>query len=131
MSRCALWALVCGGLLACDPSGSTPGLRGPCSTPSGEPLGCDEQPIETAEDACWKLVSCGAIPVANPDDDPDCCFDYTRCIDELGELEQLGHDFALACIEGATCDQLRWRGSPDRPTRNRAEMPACLQHGDS
>jgi hypothetical protein len=115
---------------SCGGDASDPGVRGPCDEAGGGTLGCAPPVIESVEDACWRLVECGAIPVANPEDDPNCCFDWAECVDELGELPSYRLDFTLACIAAAPCSELIWRGSPSRPTRNEEEFPPCLQHGD-
>jgi hypothetical protein len=116
-------------LSACDVDAHRAGYRGECGNAGGTLLGCDDAPIETPEDACWRLVECGAIPVQNPEDQPRCCFDWARCVEELSELPEWRQAFTLACIEASTCDQLKW-SNPDRPTNNDLELPSCLQYGD-
>ena len=118
----ALVAAACG----VDSDRSTPGLRGPCGSAGGPLSECEGTPIVSAEDACWRLVECGAIPVANPEDDPGCCFDWARCVDYVEELPDLDFEVALTCIEHAPCDHLTAGGSPDR-TNGR---PPCLEQGD-
>jgi hypothetical protein len=116
-------------LAACSIDGSTPGVRDRCASAGG--LGtCDLTPVDDPESACWRLVECGVIPVANPDDEPDCCFDWATCVNFIEDLPDDRYDFTLPCVEAATCDELRFRGSPDRPSRSREDMPECLQHGD-
>lgn len=115
--------------LACGHDGPDPGVRGPCDQPGGSTLGCTPAAIATPEDACWRMVECGAIPVANPESDPECCFDWADCVEELDELPAAQLELALACVAAAPCSELLLPGSPDRPTRNDEELPACLQHG--
>jgi hypothetical protein len=114
-------------MTGCGHEGPDPGVRDACET-GGATLGCAETPIETIEDACWRLVECGAIPVANPASEPECCFDWADCVQELDEMESSHVELALACVEAAPCSELLLPGSPDRPTRDDAELPACLQH---
>lgn len=125
--RCALATLAAllFGTAACGNDGPKPGVRGNCATARGPLLECDPVPLSGAEDACWRLVQCGAIPVANPESEPGCCFDWAACVDYVEALPDQRFELALACIEAAACDDLKSRGSPDRPT----DLPACLEHG--
>ena len=116
-------ALVCAG---CSADESTPGVRSVCAEPSG-PLGeCAAMPLASADEACWRLVECGAIPVANPEDEPDCCFDWAECVEYIEELPDPQYELSLACIESASCEALRAGGSPDRTN----DLPPCLEYSD-
>jgi hypothetical protein len=101
----------------CDYEGPKPGVQGICSMAAGTPLGCDDAPIETADQACSKLVACNVIPVDDPN--PDGAFDYPDCIDAINSLEDFRFDFTLACIEASSCDELNSTGPP-----------LCFEHGD-
>jgi hypothetical protein len=125
--RVVLMALVA--LAAsCDFEGSKPGVRGECSAYPGGPLQeCERVEVVSPEDACWRLVECGAIPVVNPEAEPDCCFDWARCVGYLEDLSDPQLELALACVEVSPCDSLKWNGSPNRPND---ELPPCLAQGD-
>jgi hypothetical protein len=112
-------------VLACGTDDPRPGLRGTCGHGGGTLLGCEPEPVVDAESACWRLVDCGVIPVRNEDR-----FDWSRCVRFIEGLTAERYDFALACVEHAHCDDLWFPGSPDRPTTNRRDFPACLNFGD-
>lgn len=88
------------------------GVQGACFTPTGTPLGCDDAPIETTADACDKLVACGIVPV-----DREMGGDYGDCLRVIDELERFQYEFALACIEASTCEEL-------------ASTSTCVEHGE-
>lgn len=124
----ALVASACGAISAsaCGTDEQTPGFRGPCAEPGG-PFGeCPLTSVTSADEACWRLVECGVIPVANPEEQPDCCFDWARCVDFVEELPEAQFELTLACVESNTCEALRARGSPDRTQ----DLPPCLDQGD-
>jgi hypothetical protein len=112
---------------ACDIEGSKPGVRSQCAVGAGPLEQCERVELLSPEDACWRLVECGSIPVANPEAEPDCCFDWARCVDYLEELPDPQLEQSLACLEVAPCDSLKWNGSPNRPND---ELPPCLAQGD-
>jgi hypothetical protein len=128
MSRpCALAtlaALVVGGP-ACGNDASKSEARRVCVNAAGPLLECDPVPLAGAEDACWRLVQCGAIPVTNPESDPDRGFDWSACVDAIEALPDQRFELALSCIEAASCDELKSRGARARPT----DPPACLEAG--
>lgn len=113
--------------LACSFDDSAPGLRDQCATTVGQPF-CLVDPIESAEDACWRLVSCGSIPVASPEDQN--YFDQPTCEAFLQRVSNHRFQIALACIETSTCDQLRFRDGSSHPSTNQERMPLCLEYGD-
>ena len=103
-----------------------PGVRGPCAVSAGPLSECEREPIECAEDACWRLVDCGALAVNRPDEDEDCGFcDWRSCVAFVEDLPDGQYDLALNCVEAATCDQLKAPGSPEDP-----DPPPCLEQGD-
>jgi hypothetical protein len=104
------WVAVSG----CSFDGPKPGIQDVCSTASGRPLGCESVPIDTAEDACAKLAACGAIPIEDPNPDAP---DFPDCVDNINSLDDFRFEFALACVEVSTCDEL-------------VSTPSCFEHGD-
>lgn len=125
LRSCLASAAAALALAGCDFDDGTHGLRATCAEPSGSALDCERPAIETAEDACWKMVACGAIPI-----DESGSFDWPRCVSYIRGLESFRRDFSLACVEHAPCHELVFSGSPDSPSRNPENFPACLQHGD-
>ena len=92
--------VIAGSLLfGCGDDGPTPGVRGPCGYAEGGGLDCEDEPIESAIDACWKMVNCGVIPVANPNDDENCCLDWAHCVEEIESLDDYNQGLVLSCIE--------------------------------
>lgn len=91
-----------------------PGVQEPCFTPTGTPLGCESGPIRTAMDACDRLVDCGVIPI---DQEDEMAFDYGRCLEVIDDLERFQYEFALACIEASSCEEL-------------ASTSTCVEHGE-
>lgn len=113
--------LVALSLAACDDTGSHDGARGPCAA-GGQVLddrSCFE--VETTEDACWKLVECGVIPLdhENPDG-----VDWGRCVNRLESYDDDAAATAIACVDLASCDQLTVNDSPANPY----EWPDCLEY---
>lgn len=108
---------------ACDGTdGRLQGVREPCATASGTLLDCDDAPIRTEEEACFRLVHCGAITLNS---DEDWVFDWDRCVRTFEQLEDFRYELALACVQYASCDDLKTDNSP----RN-SEPPLCLDFGD-
>ncbi len=118
-------------LSACSFDGTEPGTTGLCATSVGQPL-CEQPPIERSQEACAKLVDCGSIPVAPPDDvdNPGSYFTYSTCVDRLDALDSHRQSIAFHCIATSTCDELRFRGGPEEPRNNPSNMPPCLEYGD-
>ena len=123
-------AAVLGTMVACGGDGSTPGVRSECAAFGGAGLDCEDMPIESSVDACFKLVGCGAIPLENPTDNSDCCLDWAFCVRELERLDDFNRDFVFACIEASSCDELKTDRSPEGPGRGEQGLPLCLQHGN-
>jgi len=112
--RLALCAIAAAVLSACDHDGVLDGTRGPCAA-GGQVLG-DCPVVETAEDACWKLVQCAVLPV---DDEQDPYRrDWGTCVDRIEEMRALDAEVAIACVDAASCDQL---ATGD-------EWPDCLEY---
>ncbi|MCP4448828.1 MAG: hypothetical protein GY811_26365 [Myxococcales bacterium] len=73
-----------------------------CAATSGVPL-CPGEKIESPEDACWKFIQCGSIPVASPEEES--YFDYANCLAHFDSIGEHRSDLSMACIEVSTCDQ--------------------------
>jgi hypothetical protein len=115
--RCWLAAAAATLLAACD---GTDGTRGPC-TAGGQILddgSCFD--VETVDDACWKLVECGVLPLDHVDEGG---IDWGRCVGHLEGMRAHDRELALACVDAASCDQLIVNDSPDNPY----EWPDCLE----
>lgn len=92
-----LAGLAATALASCD---GELGVRGPCATPTGSIEGCVPQAIETADDACWKLVDCGVLRV-NSDG-----YDWADCVERIEEYPAERQQLTLSCIEAASCVEL-------------------------
>ena len=129
----AAFGLLISLTLSCNPDGSAPGAASACTSVAGDLIGdgpaCASS-LETPQDGCWHLVECGVIPVANPEDDANCCFDMPTCVRRLERMDPEQLDDVLLCISHSSCDELVFPGSPDRPRRDEQSMPACLQLGN-
>lgn len=125
----AALALLALSATSCEIDGATQGVSEQCATGNGSLLDCDDQSIESAEDACWRLVRCAAIPLANSDEEPNAFFDWARCVRHIDRLSDELYDATLACVEAATCDDLKARNAPE-PYRGDLDLPLCLQHDD-
>ncbi len=111
-----LAAVAATALASCD---GDMGVRGPCANPTGSIVGCEPEPIETADDACWKLVACGVIPFENPPDpDNDDRRGWAECIRDIEDLPAEREQLVLACVEAATCIDLLTGQSPLRYDEN-------------
>ena len=118
MRRClaAAAALALFAFAGCD---GTDGTRGPCAA-GGQVLDDPScQAVETVEDACWKLVECGVLPLDSEDGN-----DWGDCVDELEFMRAHNRELALVCVDTASCDQLAVRGSPNPGF---GEWPDCLE----
>jgi hypothetical protein len=125
MMRGAVAAALLALAVGCRGSGPEPGVRDTCGAPGG-PVGvCTADEIDSAEDACWKMVECGALAVARPDDQGDCGFcDWASCVAYVDALSDDQFELALDCVAAAPCDELKGPGSPDDP-----DPPPCLAQG--
>lgn len=72
--------------------------------------------IVTPEQACWRMVDCGAIPLHR---EGQYDFDWSRCIDTIWDTGDVQERLIIACIGAATCDQLK------------AQTGACFAYGDN
>ena len=88
-----------------------PPTRAPRGTPPGPVVGCEPEPVETPEDACWKLVNCGSILLHEPEgEDP---YTWGDCVDQLSRRTGSELDFILSCVQTSTCDELVPQYYPD------------------
>ncbi len=101
-------------------NGRLQGTREPCATASGTLLGCDDTTIDNQQEACFRLVHCGAIPLHS---DEGFVFDWDACVRTMESLQEYRYQLALSCIESATCDELK-----DDSLRN-PDRPLCLDFG--
>jgi hypothetical protein len=111
----------------CSSDANTLGARGSCAY-GGVLTDCPDA-ARTAEAACWRLVDCGAIPVAyeSPDNPGDRRFDWGACVDFLEGQTADRRRVMIQCVAASICDELRAPGSPESP--NPAEV-RCLRLGD-
>src|SRR5262245_13656115 len=103
----ATLSLLLSGVSACAVDGPKPTAGERCTAVGASLLECGPAPLTGAEDTCWRLVDCGAIPVANADSDPTCCFDWAACVEHIEDLPDEQFEAALACIEAAACRDLQ------------------------
>ena len=114
--------LVLLSLCACSAGDDTStGAHAKCSE-GGAINSCDTD-VVTAQDACWKLVDCGAIPVSS---DKDGRFDWGACVDTIEGTIDVGQQLTIACIGASSCDALKVEGSPDQPNPHQI---SCLNLG--
>ena len=111
-------------LAACGDDEPTPGARSECAA-GGELNDCPDSE-RTPEDACWRLVECGAIGIKGKDDNQ---FNWARCVDMLDGVTSDYRKLAIDCIAASTCDQLRVDGSPNQPNTNQLYC-ITLAYGD-
>jgi len=82
---------------------TTDGAHAQC-TFGGELTDCPDA-ARTPEDACWRLVDCGRIPV-DDESDPN-AFDWGTCVDGLSRLTTDRRQLVLSCVAASSCDELR------------------------
>lgn len=115
MRRC-LAAVAALALAGCE---GTDGTRGPCAA-GGQILDDPSCDVESVEDACWKLVQCGVLPLEGEEEGDA---DWGRCLDRLEDMRAHNRELALVCVESASCDELIVNDSPNNPY----EWPDCLE----
>jgi hypothetical protein len=106
--------------VGCDDEGAVQGQRGACADSTRAFVGCEDEPIETPEDACWRLVECGVIPLSIEEG-----YDWGACVRQIERLSAEEGDFALRCVEAASCDDLLLFQSPTNPWGDRL----CFEFG--
>jgi hypothetical protein len=127
MRKTVALSVLCGLVASCSYDGSHQGARSACA---GGQLECVSESLESAEDVCWRLVECGAIPLTNPEGSENCCIDWDACTNYVASFEANDFAFVSACVEISSCDELKARRSPTRPPASSEELPLCLQYGD-
>lgn len=101
-----LASIVLAALIACSASDDVYlGSRANCEF--GGTLTDCENAGRTVQDACWRLVDCGAIVLHHETNDN--VFDWDRCVDELETTTEDRRRVVVACIASSTCDELRTR----------------------
>lgn len=97
-------AWTCGLLLALGGCGlgddTADGNRAQCAEGGALNDTCTKA-ITTPEQACWRMVDCGAIPLHRND------FDWTRCVEKIQNTGDVESRLMVACIRASTCDQLK------------------------
>src|SRR5262245_54270402 len=103
------WLLVAIVLAACSAGDdTTEGARSFCAQ-GGALTDCPDAE-RTPQGACWRLVDCGAIPVASDNENR---FTWGRCVDLLERQTADRQRLVINCIAASTCDELRVDGSPE------------------
>jgi len=126
----ALAAGLAFALAACGDGESLQGTREPCSTASGTLLGCSDDPIQSAEDACWRLVECGVIPLDFDDEVNEYVLDWANCVRLIERMSEVRYEYTLQCVEASSCDDLKVAEFPVDPGSGDRALPLCLQYGD-
>lgn len=78
------------------------GTRDLCAE-GGELNDCADVP-RTPQEACWRMVDCGAIPVHQEEEFRD---DWDNCVQAIEGMLTSAQQLAIACIGASTCDQLK------------------------
>jgi hypothetical protein len=101
-------------LAACNLGDDTAdGARAQCAE-GGELNNTCSGVVNTPEDACWRMVDCGAINLSDPNDR-----DWKTCVADIEAAAAIEQKLMMACIGAATCDQLK------------ADRAACFRYGDN
>jgi len=108
-------------LVACGDDEPSPGARAACAA-GGELTDCPDAE-RTPEEACWRLVDCGAISIRGENENS---FNWGRCVDFIETETPDRERLVINCIAASTCDQLRVNGSPQNPNTNQMY---CIQLG--
>jgi hypothetical protein len=72
--------------------------------------------VTTPEQACWRMVDCGALQLHR---DNQGSFDWSRCVGEIQDTGDVQARLIIACINASTCDQLK------------VTAGACFAYGDN
>lgn len=123
-------ALAACWVVACSDDNVVEGARGQCAF-GGELNDCPDA-ARTSEGACWRLVDCGAIPLAfeNPDNPDDRSrFDWGACVDFFDSQTADRRRLMINCVAASICDELRIARSPDVRNVDRNEI-RCIRIGD-
>ena len=72
--------------------------------------------VTTPEQACFRMVDCGAIPLHQNE---QYRFDWSRCVGQIEDTGDFQARLIIACVNASTCDQLKVSGG------------ACFAYGDN
>ena len=72
--------------------------------------------VKTPEQACWRMVDCGAIQLHRAEQYQ---FDWSRCVDAIWDAADVQARLIMACIGASTCDQLK------------VSADACFAYGEN
>src|SRR5579862_1357011 len=101
---------LCLTLAACSAGDdTTTGANAECAE-GGALTSCPDS-TRTPEDACWRLVDCGVIPVSSGTDNHR--FDWGDCIGAIEGADTAAEQLIIACIAQSSCDALKVRDNPD------------------
>ncbi len=89
-------------LLSCSKNGT----RGACAEGGALELEQCPEAERTPADACWKMVDCGAIPLA-ADDPANRQYDWNDCLNDIENTTPDRQRLVIDCIAAATCDSLK------------------------
>jgi hypothetical protein len=70
--------------------------------------------VTTPEQACWRMVDCGAIPLHQMGGGE---FDWSRCVEQIERTGDPQARLIMGCVGASTCDQLK------------ANSDACFAYG--
>ncbi len=106
-------------LAACGAGDDTAdGTRARCA--EGGALNDCEDAARTPEDACWRMVDCGALELHSDNNNR---FDWDNCVNTLERRATVQQRLIISCIATSTCDQLKLRSE-------RGQIP-CFLLGDN
>lgn len=103
----AMRAWTCCVLLALGACGlgddTADGSRAQCAEGGALNDTCSDA-IRTPEQACFRMVDCGAISLH---EDGQFDFDWNRCVNEIWNTGDVQARLVISCIAASTCDQLK------------------------
>jgi len=110
-------ARICVVLLAISACGlgddTADGTRDQCAE-GGELNNTCSGSVQTAEQACWRMVDCGAIPLHRMERYQ---FDWNECVEDIERAGLPQSRLMMGCVAASTCDQLK------------ANAAACFAYG--
>lgn len=110
-------ARICVVLLALSACGlgddTADGTRDQCAE-GGELNNTCGSSVATPEQACWRMVDCGAIPLHRME---GYAFDWNDCVEEIEDTGAPQARLIMGCVGASTCDQLK------------ANADACFAYG--
>jgi len=110
-------ARICVVLLALSACGlgddTADGTRDQCAE-GGELNNTCSSSVSTPEQACWRMVDCGAIPLHQMERYQ---FDWSSCVEVIEGTGAPQARLIMGCVGASTCDQLK------------ANADACFAYG--